>query len=134
MANYDPVIEAFTEGDCWHLAMHMSKISGWRIAFVGEHGVICGCLNCDGNDIPMWTHAFVVNEDGTRWADVTGEHDISTVPILQYGGDCWDYIDRPAHLFFADQERYYEDTHVAEGVAYAVDAGWTGAPSHAMVA
>lgn len=57
--------EAFVEGDCWHLALELRRLTGRPVVF----------LNPWGHDDPeYWEHAGLLLPDG-RVLDVLGVHD-----------------------------------------------------------
>lgn len=54
------VIEAFTEGDCWALALSVNKLTNWPLIFITE-----------GAEAEDWLHVLVKMPNG-KWLDIHG--------------------------------------------------------------
>lgn len=52
------VIYAFTEGDCWALALSLNRMTGWPLIFLGRE---------------EWVHVLVKTPNG-KWLDIHGEN------------------------------------------------------------
>lgn len=63
----DEAITAFTEGDCWALALSINKRTGWPIIFLCDESFL------DGDEVPedYWMHVLVKHPSG-KWLDVHG--------------------------------------------------------------
>lgn len=94
----DDVVEAFTEGDCWRLALAIERVYGYEMVFYGNKGELdntwCHALNRlpDGRmvDINGWqTMDSLYDEYGTM---ITGEPVVDVEvdrKLALYGQNPW---------------------------------------------
>ena len=58
------VIEAFTEGDCWLLALGLARRTCWPMVFINDWS---------GVEEDEWCHVLVKHPDG-EWIDIHGKN------------------------------------------------------------
>lgn len=112
--------DAFTCGDCWVLALelknlfpHLTVVTLIDPYWAGEDD----CYDC-----MQWCHAMTYDNSTGTYYDVNGTQTFEDVQNNWDGHD-WKEIyeipDEDLGTYFSDQERYYPEVPVSEGVRLA---------------
>jgi len=111
------IIDAFTAGDCWALALEL------KARF--PHLTVCTLVDPywagedDTYDYMQWCHALVYDKNTGTYYDANGAQTFKDVQDNWDGYD-WEEIyeipDEDLGTYFSDQERYYPEVPVSEGV------------------
>lgn len=109
--------EAFTEGDCWVLALELKRLRTDLTVVTLVDPYWSG--EDDTYDYMQWCHAMVYDKNTGTYYDVNGAQTFEDIQ-KNWGGDDWEEIyeipDEELGTYFDDQERYYPEVPVSEGV------------------
>lgn len=117
------IIEAFTEGDCWALAIELKRLF--------PHFTVCtlidpywytdGVENEEDFDYMEWYHAAVYDSTRNVYYDING---MITDPHRDWSEFIWTDIyhipDEDITEYFSDQERQFPEVSLDTGVSYVM--------------
>lgn len=91
-------VTAFTEGDCWALAIAVHKMTGWPLVLAGTDSA---------SDLDGYSHVMVRMPDGLL-LDITGASTVEEVeatwgPTLETTLDAFWYNDDGSELMWVDE-------------------------------
>lgn len=123
----ETVVEAFSRGDCWALAL----------ALADRFQHLTPCVVGQENGGLGWIHMLVRDDrdpSGETYVDVLGQHTLNEVIDYWDAFPDWEEIiplgraDTTRET--SDLPRYYPDVPVEAGIAHIVTAGWQPPPHH----
>lgn len=121
MRTDEQIIEAFTYGDCWALALEL------KARF--PHLTVCALVDPywsgedDTYDYTQWEHAVVLDRNTDTFYDVNGNHCADdNFPFWEEFDweDIYEIPDEDIEEYFAGQERRYPEVSIDDGVRLAL--------------
>lgn len=109
--------EAFVEGDCWALAIELKRLRPdlTVVTLIDPYWSV----DDDTYDHMQWCHAMVYDKNTGTYYDANGAQTFEDIQNNWEGYD-WEEIyeipDEDLGTYFSDQERYYPEVPVSEGV------------------
>lgn len=113
------VVEAFTCGDCWALALLLVETY--------QDLVLCVLANHDEEyeESIDWHHAFVKDTRTGKYVDVEGEHTFDELDRT-WSWTNWEMLleDPPRSIFLEELPRHYPEVPIEAGITRMIAHGW----------